>query len=86
VNGEAVEEATTRLADQPAWRLDEKGRMLVDFPRAGEYDVVASYDGPPGWQIRNLLMVLLVLALLLCLKKRKCILSMLPPRRSGNTL
>ncbi|MBY0408141.1 MAG: hypothetical protein K2Q01_10650, partial [Rickettsiales bacterium] len=38
---------------KPHMILDDHGRIQIDFRWPGAYDVIAYYEGPPGWQKRN---------------------------------
>lgn len=41
---------------------DANGRMRLVFAEPGQYDIEATYAGPPGWQARNAAVILLALA------------------------
>jgi hypothetical protein len=58
--------------------LTPDGRIQVQVP-AGVHEVRASYDGPPGWQVRNLLIAVGVLAYLAHLFVRRRARTPLPP-------
>ena len=62
--GWAVEVNSKRVSEPDLRRLlTPDGRMRVELP-AGEHDIRAWYDGPPGWLWRNIVMaVAIILAL-----------------------
>lgn len=64
VNGEPVEltHDVSQSADDILLTADKAGRMLLALPAAGSYRVTAWYDGPPGWQYRNLIICIIVTA------------------------
>jgi len=46
--------------NKTSWGIGDHGRIRVDLPDdAGSYDVQAWYDGPPDWEARNIVMILL---------------------------
>lgn len=41
-------------------RLTDDGRMVIAIPKGEKHIVKAYYDGPPGWRIRNLIILILL--------------------------
>lgn len=50
--------------DKLVWGPGKNGRIRLNFPTPGVYEVEAWYDGPPGWMLRNLLILIFTVALI----------------------
>ncbi len=70
VNGKPVPFTETPVDSQDSlsWGPGKGGRIRVNFPAPGSYDVRAWYDGPLNWRLRNALMLLSTAALTLLIR------------------
>lgn len=67
----------------PVARIGANGRIAIDFLKPGEYNVVAYYDGPPGWLVRNLVMLALLVPLMGIIRRRRGIVAHIATRRQN---
>lgn len=59
LNGRPLDLADIPSTSESSLTVDPSGRMQIFFPNPGEYDIKAYYDGPPGWLMRNVFMIIL---------------------------
>jgi|GEM_PF-3193232 len=63
VNGkELIAARKENWMEKPSATKDAYGRIQIFFPRPGHYEIEAYYDGPPYWWLRNIVMVIALLA------------------------